>query len=527
MEYYCPDWAGTYGAKSDEEFALQHAKIVKALSHIHADIYALCELQHGRVALDSLTGVLNAQAGNNVYAYVNDGDTITDTYIKTGIIYRKDKVRPVLNAGRPYGPMATESETNAGFYKRELVQCFEQIDNNGRFVLSVNHFKSKSGGDTTNNYWNGERVKNVQTLLNYINSEKANNYYNDSDILVVGDFNCCTMEEPIEMMREAGYEDMLPVYDSAGYSYVYNNKVSCLDHVMASQSMAAQITGVAAYHINADEYYKHSYSYGETAMYRYSDHDPLIVGSNIAPDAYEGCKNDMNRESMAISLGCYTTCNVEGSSYWYIYDAYKCACMNGYGTGVNEDWLISPAWNMEHKEDGVLTYEHTMAYGSNSTWPYRCKVMITDNYEGDVTKAVWEELTINTMPNTNWQWVKDTIYIPKRYEVKSHVNIAFKYTSEADDIPAWEIKNVAFTSQCVEDTTGVEVYGSEENIGFNVYGAEGILYYSANNASEVSVYDILGRKVYENTMVQTFHLQLTTGVYIVKSGMNVKKVCVP
>ena len=35
------------------------------------------------------------------------------------------------------------------------------------------------------------------------------------------------------------------------------------------------------YHLNADASYRQGYYYGDTTMYRYSDHDPIVVGLNL------------------------------------------------------------------------------------------------------------------------------------------------------------------------------------------------------------------------------------------------------
>ena len=45
--------------------------------------------------------------------------------------------------------------------------------------------------------------------------------------------------------------------------------------------MAGQVTGAAPYHLNADASYRQGYYYGDTTMYRYSDHDPIVVGLNL------------------------------------------------------------------------------------------------------------------------------------------------------------------------------------------------------------------------------------------------------
>ncbi|MCQ2285122.1 MAG: hypothetical protein MJZ57_09500, partial [Bacteroidales bacterium] len=281
LEYYCPDWSGTYGASSDVEFATQHIKTIKALTNIDADIYAFAELQQGSVSLDSLVRGLNASTVPGRYHFVMDDDTVTTTYTKVGFIYRTDKVVPVLNLGHPYGPASSAYQMSSGYHKREYVQCFEELGSHERLVIAMNHFKSKSGGDSSNLFHNEGRMENANRLTSFLDAELDNRYYQDEDILIVGDLNCGSMEEPIRYLQSNGYTNILMQHAPTEYSYVFDNEVEYLDHVLASASLASQITGAAPYHINADESYKHYYTYGDTTMYRYSDHDPIIIGLNL------------------------------------------------------------------------------------------------------------------------------------------------------------------------------------------------------------------------------------------------------
>ena len=276
LEYFCAEWQGTYGAASDEQFARQSIKTGKALANIGADIYAFEEMQQGDSSLRCLTNLLNARTAPGRYRYVDDGDTAESIYSKVGFIYRADKVQPVLELGHPY-------TNNILYVFNEYVQAFEEIETGERFVLCVNHFASKYG-DTSYAYAtsNSVRMSNVKHLVEFLNQKLEDNYYDDEDILIVGDLNCNTMEEPILYLDSVGYISQMKRFSEDDYSYVYNNEVSYLDHAFASPSLNGQITGAAPYHINADENGSLAYKYGtDTSMYRYSDHDPLIIGLKL------------------------------------------------------------------------------------------------------------------------------------------------------------------------------------------------------------------------------------------------------
>ncbi|MBO4656127.1 MAG: hypothetical protein J5644_11335 [Bacteroidales bacterium] len=271
LQYYCPIWQNTYGAGSDEEFRVQNLKILKGLSNINADLYALEEVQEGTAGLDSLVNGLNARTASGRYAYIADGNTTTSTYTKVALIYRTDKLAPYLSLGYPY--------TSSVYRKREYVQAFTELATNERFILSVNHFKAKDGTGSAST--NAIRMQNVQRLVDFLTFRLNNNYYNDNDVLIVGDLNCNTHEEPLLYLEDHNYQNQLSIYSPDEYSYVYDNQVSYLDHVFASPSMATQVTGAAPYHLNADASYRQGYCYGDTTMYRYSDHDPIVVGLNL------------------------------------------------------------------------------------------------------------------------------------------------------------------------------------------------------------------------------------------------------
>lgn len=523
LEYYCPDWEGTYGAESDEEFAVQHTKLMKALLNINADLYAFAEIQQGSIALNSIVQGLNAATAPNRFAFVADDDTLTNAYTKVGFVYRTDKVTPVLSLGHPYGPVSNAYGMRSGYHRREYVQAFEEISSAERFIVSMNHFKSKSGGDSTNNFYNADRMENAQHLTYFLETEQDNNFYQDPDILIIGDLNCGTMEEPIRYLESSGYTNLLHLYAPDQYSYTYRNGVEYLDHALASSSMVEQVTGAQPYHINADESYYHYYPYGDTSMYRYSDHDPLIIGLNLHSTSVTECQDYHFNEPFAYSLGCFTSQSTIGDSYWYTYETYECACANGYYSGANEDWLVSPTFNFSNKDDIQLSFRHTLGYGTPESYAQHCHLMISNNYSGDVRTATWEELSIPYIPATAWVMEENDIEIPEPYRYQDHVTIAFKYTVDEDDIPAWEIKDFALRATCRDDSTAVVSHALEEP--FTMYSTPNTLHIQSTTPQTLVIYDVLGRTIIQESASENHVISLPTGVYLARIGRNnVKKV---
>jgi predicted extracellular nuclease len=156
---------------------------------------------------------------------------------------------------------------------REAIQCFEQLSTGERFNLSMNHFFAKISKT------DADRQDNMRYLINKLPA--ALSY--DPDVLVMGDLNGFTMEESNLMLsRNKGYVDLLMKHDPTGYSHIYDQQVGYLDHAYCTPSLSKQVTKAVSYHLNADTDKKtYAYTAWDESMYRYSDHDPILVGMRL------------------------------------------------------------------------------------------------------------------------------------------------------------------------------------------------------------------------------------------------------
>ena len=248
--------------------AMQTLKISKALTHINADIYAICEIQRGDSAPQMLVNALNKMAKKEVYAFVSDGWDNQDM-ISCGYIYRKDKVRP-------YGEMVHGyADTNSHYHYRLIALGWEEITSGEKFVLNINHLRSKRGTGAESN---DKRMANVDSLMVMLNKIQEQQIFQDEDILLVGDYNSYTYEQPLQTIIQAGYADVLMQYAPKGYSYVYYSEAGYLDRVFASPTMSTQVTKVQPYHLNADYFYSRGFKRGlDETIFRYADHDPILI----------------------------------------------------------------------------------------------------------------------------------------------------------------------------------------------------------------------------------------------------------
>ncbi|CAO1661561.1 Endonuclease/exonuclease/phosphatase [Halomonas sp. NYA30] len=291
------------GANNAEEFARQEAKIVEAINTSGADVVGLMEIENNGFgegsALAALVNALNADVQAKgitdvtwAYSVTRDADgnevSPGDDAIAVGVIYNSQAVTAVGSAAtKTDGAFATAN-------RAPVMQTFQ--DNDGaEFSVVVNHFKSKGsvvngeeaiGDGQANN--NPTRVEAAEELKAWLESNPTGS--TDSDVLILGDLNAYAMEDPITTLKDADFELL-----DDDYSYVFDGFWGSLDHALASETLAEQVTGTTTWHINADEAsaldYNTDYTkdrqddnlYADDA-FRSSDHDPILVGLNLVPE---------------------------------------------------------------------------------------------------------------------------------------------------------------------------------------------------------------------------------------------------
>lgn len=186
-----------------------------------------------------------------------------------------------------------------------LAQSFQEIASAGVFTAAVNHLKSKGSvcddlgdpdmGDGQGNC-NGTRTQAAIALVNWLATDPTGS--DDPDILILGDLNAYMLEYPVIAIEDAGYTNLLSAFfgDDA-YSFLFDGQLGALDHVLGSADLSSQVSGVAAWHINADEADATDYNldFGRNAdifdgsiVYRASDHDPIVVGLNLIGGDLDG-----------------------------------------------------------------------------------------------------------------------------------------------------------------------------------------------------------------------------------------------
>lgn len=295
------------GADNATEFTRQRAKIIASLATMNADVVGLMEIENDGYdpssALADLVDGLNAVSGAGTWAYI-DADAATGQVnslgtdaIKVALLYKPARVTPT-GVTATLNTVAFVNGGDAGPRNRPaLAQAFIRPDG-GRLVVSVNHLKSKGSACGVPDQGDGQgncsavRTTAANLLRAWLAADPTDT--GEEDVLIIGDLNSYAKEDPITALTGNGYTNLLSSFIGAGaYSYAFEGQWGYLDHALASASLASQIAGVTEWHINADEPTALDYnvefktpglvaSLYNADPYRSSDHDPVLVGINLA-----------------------------------------------------------------------------------------------------------------------------------------------------------------------------------------------------------------------------------------------------
>ena len=303
------------GADTAAEFQDQLDKIVNSILAIDSDIVGLVEIENdfvddGNSAIQVLVDALNAELGSIVYDYVDPGiDYVGTDAISTGLIYKATEVRLAANSTVEIlddTALANMGWTDFGDLgaifdgpnsnRVPIAATFVENGTGERITVTVNHFKSKGGTGSGANAdqndgvsdWNEVRELGAMALQAWLATDPTGG--NTDNYMILGDLNAYAGEDPINYLTTNGYNDLGDLYAGAGdYSYVFDGLTGTLDYAIASDALLNAVTGVAHWNGNADEAHFIDYNDGNpagafdgTTPWRASDHDPVVVGLNLA-----------------------------------------------------------------------------------------------------------------------------------------------------------------------------------------------------------------------------------------------------
>lgn len=351
------------GATKEEEFSLQEARIVSALIAIDADVVGLVEIENDGFgessAMQSLVTALNTQLeSSKAYSFIStdSGNKIGTDAITNGLLYRASVVEPqgalaiidmpeqtfeAVRDGRDLS-LDLSSGTPETIIKRmrpAIVQTFTHTASGDRFAVSVNHFKSKGSECYEDLSGGSEAVSELAEIQGSCSAfrvsaaitlgEALNNLNLPDKVLIVGDLNSYTQEDPIAVLTDYNantrgymiqtaihtamnngesvaidsnyaYVRAAEAFDPGSFSYTFRGECGSLDHVLASSAAMNAITDLDHWNINSIETSAfqanrlfhdetsdyHQANYYDVGPYRSSDHDPVVI--SLAMMSQEG-----------------------------------------------------------------------------------------------------------------------------------------------------------------------------------------------------------------------------------------------
>lgn len=173
-------------------------------------------------------------------------------------------------------------------------------------------------------------------------------------------------------------------------------------------------------------------------------------------------------ETFATSLGAFTTQETVSNYAWKFeeYNGKGYAKVSGYANGASqeaESWLVSPAINLSGINAAYIAFDYVINKGDASLAAANHKVMVTDNYTGDVASTEWIQVPFGAYNDNTWSF-KSTgnIALPEAIMNKENVVIAFKYNSTTANSSTWEMNNLVVASGAGETPSTPETPEPEE-----------------------------------------------------------------
>jgi endonuclease/exonuclease/phosphatase family metal-dependent hydrolase len=433
-------------------------QIIQALD---ADIIAVQEVHDSTAFMQMMDGISGYEA------YVGN----YDDWVKLAFIYKSATVQ--VNA---IYEVFTEPEYDITFLRKPFV--FEITWGGADYVIINNHFKAMGDGilDTTN-VWDEEnrRYQAVNLLKDYIDT----NFANDK-LVVLGDMNDILTDDPENNVFQSLLNDPAN-YAFADYQIAAGDPVnwsypgwpSHIDHILITNEL---FPAFYAHSSSIETLEIENYLSGGISEYNQyiSDHRPVAL--KLFPD--ETLIFNKNFEDQSLTSGGWSAYSVTGDQEWYVptsqfgHNYSYCAYMSGYegGANVNEDWLISPAFNADLHDDLRLTFWNTSGYSGSDI-----QLFYSEDFSGDPQTATWVEMDETVWHNgeTNWEWTFSGL-MDLSGLTGTNAHIGFKYTSPSDQNSTWELDDImlsdAANSFIVSANVNIAGAGTLSGAGDYVFG---------------------------------------------------------
>lgn len=140
------------------------------------------------------------------------------------------------------------------------------------YTVFVNHFKSKSGGESITEPRRRAQAAHQRALADEILEADP-----EARLIVLGDLNDYALSAPLQTLTEDGglVNVLMQLPEEERYTYTFSGAAQLLDYLLFSAAAAAEVAWVGIVHLNAD--YPVAWAQDGTMAYRVSDHDIPIA----------------------------------------------------------------------------------------------------------------------------------------------------------------------------------------------------------------------------------------------------------
>ena len=168
----------------------------------------------------------------------------------------------------------------------------------------------------------------------------------------------------------------------------------------------------------------------------------------------------------------FTTYEGIGNYPWILNNQYKYAVATSYDSSNKtnhdaESWLLSPLFDLSKDSIATVSFEYVIRYCESGKVAEHHRLMICNDFDGDVENATWETIEFGAAENTtDWTLTKTgDIAIPQKYMGEKAVTIAFFYKGTSTKAGTFEIDNVVVKAIEGKNSGGNGNDGEGENNG--------------------------------------------------------------
>lgn len=506
----------TNGPDDDE---LQINNIAEVIRAIRPDIIALQEVGTSNVytTLDTLVKKLGNEWGAGILPIWNE-----NCGQNQGIIYKKSKIQLIntvlLNNG--IGSQGNSYYYNWSSGRYPVLYNLNVVDGSTLIPLSFINIHAKAMSDEASYIRRKGASEGLKVILD-------GSDFNAKNIILIGDFNDYMEGSQCSTCGDSPYKNFID--DTGNYQGLtsglsnpyYNNPV--IDHIIISNELYGNyVQNSSALELSVTNAIS---NYRTTT----SDHTPISAVFNFQVDGSGtgDCENTAYSQTFGSGLGDFTLYSVAGDQTWYWRSIYG-ACASGYQSGVNnenEDWLISPAFNLSGMQSATLSFEHALNFAtSESDKTTNHTLWISSGYQqGDPNATAWTQIPIPVMASGNsWTFINSgDIVIPSQW-MTNDVRFAFKYLSTSTVAGTWEIRNLQFNAACATSDNRTPIAGNS-----TVYGMTREIKIIVKQPSHVNIYDTMGRQIFSGIVTDNIDVAVPqSGIYLVRAGVDSHKTLV-